>query len=54
MIGVKDENGNTFRVSVDDPRYIISDLVPITKGMSWKIEDTTNYKKSKSKAILRI
>jgi hypothetical protein len=49
-IGVKDNDGNTFRVSVDDPRYLSGELVAITKGMSWKIEDTINYKKPKSQS----
>lgn len=49
-MGVKDVYGNTFSVSTDDPRYISGELVPIIKGMTWKIEDTSNYRKPKSKS----
>ena len=49
-IGVKDTHGNTMRVSINDPRYLSGELVAITTGMTWKIEDTSNYKKPKSPA----
>jgi len=49
MIGVKDMGGNTFRVSIKDPKYISGEYVPITKGMTWEIKDTRNYRKPKSK-----
>lgn len=47
---VKDDDENIYKVSVDDTRYLSGELVGIQKGMSWKIEDTTNYKKPKSKS----
>jgi hypothetical protein len=49
-IGVKDKEGNTSRVPVDNPKYLSGELVAITTGMTWKIKDTTNYKKPKSKS----
>jgi hypothetical protein len=32
-VTVKDKDGNTFSVKIDDPRYISGELVGITKGM---------------------
>jgi hypothetical protein len=49
-IGVKDSHGNTFRISVKDPRYLSGECIPISKGMTHKKQDTSNYKKPKSKS----
>lgn len=34
MVVVKDSSGNNLRVSIDDPRYISGELIPISKGMT--------------------
>lgn len=33
MISVRDKDGNTFGVSVDDPRYLSGDLVHVSEGL---------------------
>jgi hypothetical protein len=32
-VTVKDKDGNTFSVNLNDPRYISGELVGVTKGM---------------------
>ena len=34
-ISVKDKDGNGFRVSTTDERYLSGELVPVSKGLKW-------------------
>lgn len=44
LVNVKDKNGNTSRVSINDPRYLSGELIPIVSG-----EGNPMYGKKQSK-----
>jgi hypothetical protein len=38
-VTVKDNNGNSFRISCNDERYLSGKLTPVNKGVKWKMSE---------------
>lgn len=48
-VTVRDSDGNTMKVSSNDPRYLSGELVVVTTGMRWKVRNTENFGHAKGK-----